>query len=97
MPLYRPPRIATAEITDERFYLNRRHFMGAAAGGLLMTQAIEARAAALDYKPGAVTVDEPMTPGRFFENLWRSPSLTRLHIAADPVVAERELCKDPKR
>lgn len=62
MPFYRPPRIATAEITDERFYLNRRHFMGAAAGGLLMTQAIEARAAALDYKPGAVTVDEPMTP-----------------------------------
>ena len=62
MPFYRPPRIATAEITDERFYLNRRHFMGAAAGGLLMTQAIEARAAALDYNPGAVTVDEPMTP-----------------------------------
>ena len=30
MPLYRPPRIATAEITDERFYLTRRHFMGAA-------------------------------------------------------------------
>ena len=62
MPFYRPPRIATAEITDERFYLNRRHFMGAAVGGLLMTQAIEARAASLDYKAGAVTVDEPMTP-----------------------------------
>ena len=62
MPIYRPPRIATAEITDERFYLDRRHFMGVAAGGLLMTQAIEARAAALDYKAGAVTVNEPMTP-----------------------------------
>jgi arabinofuranosyltransferase len=42
-------------------------------------------------------IDEPMTPGRFLENLVRSPSLTRLHIAADPVVAERELCPAPTR
>jgi arabinofuranosyltransferase len=42
-------------------------------------------------------IDEPMTPGRFLENIVRSPSLTRLHIAADPVVAERELCPAPRR
>jgi arabinofuranosyltransferase len=50
-----------------------------------------------DLKDLIAAIDEPMTPGRFLENLWRSPSFTRLHIAADPVVAERELCGEQGR
>ena len=37
-------------------------------------------------------VDDPLTPGRFLSNIVRSVSFTRLHIPADPVQAERELC-----
>jgi arabinofuranosyltransferase len=37
-------------------------------------------------------VDAKMTPGRFFSNIWHSVSYTRLHVPANPVVAEREWC-----
>lgn len=37
-------------------------------------------------------IDSPLTPGRFMSNLWNSFAYTRLHIPADPVEAERELC-----
>ena len=42
-------------------------------------------------------IDEPMTPGRFLSNFWHSPSFTKLHIPADPIQAERELCPAPER
>ncbi len=42
-------------------------------------------------------IDEPMTPGRFLSNLWHSPSFTTLHIPADPIQAEHDLCPAPKR
>jgi arabinofuranosyltransferase len=37
-------------------------------------------------------IDEPLTPGRFVSNLWNSFSFTRLHIPANPIEAEQELC-----
>ena len=37
-------------------------------------------------------VDDPLTPGRFFDNFVHSVSFTRLHIPSDPEQAERELC-----
>jgi arabinofuranosyltransferase len=38
-------------------------------------------------------VDEKMTPGRFFSNLWHSVSYTRLRVPADPEIAEQMWCK----
>ena len=37
-------------------------------------------------------VDGKLTPGRFLSNMFRSVSLTRLHVPSDPTVAEREWC-----
>jgi arabinofuranosyltransferase len=37
-------------------------------------------------------IDEPLTPGRFVSNLWNSVSFTRLHIPANPIEAQQELC-----
>ena len=62
MPACRTQPISTTEITPETIYLRRRHFLGAAAGGLMVTQASGAHAAALDYKARAVAADEPPTP-----------------------------------
>ncbi|MHB8419041.1 MAG: hypothetical protein ACYDCL_13265 [Myxococcales bacterium] len=38
-------------------------------------------------------IEDPLTAGRFFENLWLSFRLTWLHISPDPTVARRELCR----
>lgn len=38
-------------------------------------------------------IDAPLTPGRFLTNIWKSFSFTRLHIPADPVRAEKDLCR----
>jgi arabinofuranosyltransferase len=44
--------------------------------------------------PGLLAaVDDKMTPGRFFSNLWHSFSYTRLRVPADPEVAEQMWCK----
>ncbi len=44
--------------------------------------------------PGLLAaVDDKMTPGRFFSNIWHSVSYTRLRIPFDPAVAEREWCR----
>jgi arabinofuranosyltransferase len=46
--------------------------------------------------PGLLqAVDAPMTPGRFFSNIWHSVDYTRLHIPSDPDVAVREWCHGP--
>lgn len=37
-------------------------------------------------------VEEPLTPGRFFENIWKSWQFTTLRVPSDPVVAASELC-----
>ena len=37
-------------------------------------------------------VEKPLTPGRFLSNIVHSVSYTRLHIPADPRVADREFC-----
>ena len=47
MPAYRPQQIAAHEITPEAIFMNRRMFMGTAAGGLLAADArvyVESRA-----------------------------------------------------
>ncbi|MBB4187844.1 sulfoxide reductase catalytic subunit YedY [Sinorhizobium terangae] len=62
MPAYRPPRIATSEITPERFFLNRRTFLATAAGGLILGGATAARATALKASPGPYKLDDAMTP-----------------------------------
>jgi hypothetical protein len=44
--------------------------------------------------PGLLeAVDGSMTPGRFLSNMWHSFSYTRLHVPADPEVAEQLWCK----
>ncbi|NRP73469.1 Protein-methionine-sulfoxide reductase catalytic subunit MsrP [Ensifer psoraleae] len=62
MPAYRPPCIASSEITPERFFLNRRTFLTAAAGGLVLGGATAAGAAALKASASPYQVDEAMTP-----------------------------------
>lgn len=61
MPRYRAPHIASSEITPQKFYLNRRSFIGAAAAGLAMAATPEAYAAALEAKPGKYTLTEKLT------------------------------------
>jgi arabinofuranosyltransferase len=44
--------------------------------------------------PGLLAaVDAKLTPGRFLSNIWHSFSYTRLHIPADPEIAEQLWCK----
>jgi sulfoxide reductase catalytic subunit YedY len=62
MPVYRPPRISPREITPRDVYLNRRTFMGAAAGLALAGAAAPAFAAPLTAKPGPYKLDEKLTP-----------------------------------
>ncbi|MDK1489295.1 protein-methionine-sulfoxide reductase catalytic subunit MsrP [Sinorhizobium sp. 7-81] len=62
MPAYRPPCIAASEITPERFFLNRRTFLTAAAGGLVLGGATAAGAAALKASASPYKIDEAMTP-----------------------------------
>ncbi len=37
-------------------------------------------------------IEQPLTPGRFLENVAGAPRLTRLRVAADPAAARAELC-----
>lgn len=64
MPVYRPPRIASSEITPEACFLSRRTFLATAAGGVLSlgAGAAAAQAAALVAPKGKYTVDEDLTP-----------------------------------
>ncbi|MCG5480595.1 protein-methionine-sulfoxide reductase catalytic subunit MsrP [Sinorhizobium alkalisoli] len=60
MPHYRPPRIAASEITPERFFLDRRAFLAAAAGLTLAARPVDA--AALKAAASPYRVDEALTP-----------------------------------
>ncbi|RFZ81960.1 protein-methionine-sulfoxide reductase catalytic subunit MsrP [Shinella sp. WSJ-2] len=62
MSLYRPTRIASSEITPERWFLNRRGFLAAAAGGALAAAGTPAFAEALKASKSKYTVDETLTP-----------------------------------
>lgn len=68
MTAYRPPKIAAREITPEAIFINRRSFVGAAAGGLLFAWADSARAAALKASASAFKVDEAPTPEKDVTN-----------------------------
>jgi arabinofuranosyltransferase len=44
--------------------------------------------------PGLLSaVDDKLTAGRFFSNIWHSVSYTTMRVPSDPVVAEQEWCK----
>ncbi|MBP1876122.1 sulfoxide reductase catalytic subunit YedY [Ensifer adhaerens] len=62
MPAYRPPRIASSEITPEGCFLSRRTFLATTAGALLVAGAGTAHAVALAAPKGKYTVDEDLTP-----------------------------------
>ncbi|WP_455271905.1 protein-methionine-sulfoxide reductase catalytic subunit MsrP [Rhizobium herbae] len=63
MPAYRPPFIATSEITPEQCFVKRRAFLSMTAGGLIAAgSGLAAAAAPLTAQPGAYTVDEELTP-----------------------------------
>jgi sulfoxide reductase catalytic subunit YedY len=59
---YRPPRIVSSEITPEALFFNRRTFLGAAAGGMLLAGSGTGLAAALGAPKSKYTVDEDLTP-----------------------------------
>lgn len=61
MSRYRPPKIASSEITPQSLYLNRRSLIGAAAGGLALAAAPKAFAAAIAAKPSAYVLTEKPT------------------------------------
>ena len=64
MPSYRPPKIASSEITPRASYLKRREFLAAAAAGMGMA-AVGGKAAladALTATKSNYTVDEKLTP-----------------------------------
>ncbi|OQP86488.1 mononuclear molybdenum enzyme YedY [Rhizobium rhizosphaerae] len=64
MPAYRPPHIASKEITPKSAYLSRRSLMAASAGGALATLfgPGAAMAEALKTIPSAYKVDDKLTP-----------------------------------
>ena len=62
MPSYRPPKIASSEITSKSLYLNRRSLIGAAAGGLVFAAAKSAFAAPLVGEKTDYKVDDKLTP-----------------------------------
>lgn len=63
MPAYRPPHIATSEITPKNIYLSRRNFIGAAAAaGFGLTFGSDALAAPLAAVPGPYKLNEKLTP-----------------------------------
>lgn len=68
MTAYRLPKIAAHEITPENLFLNRRSFIGVAAGGLLMAGMSHASAAALEASPSAFKIDETPTPEKDVTN-----------------------------
>lgn len=63
MAVYRPPHIAARDVTPRDTYMNRRKFMGAAAGLAFAGGAAgSAFAAPLTAKPGPYKIDEKVTP-----------------------------------
>ncbi|MDR6758391.1 sulfoxide reductase catalytic subunit YedY [Mycoplana sp. BE70] len=68
MTAYRPPKIAAHEITPEAIFMNRRSFVGAAAGGLLIAWADSAHAAALKASASAFKAGEAPTPEKDVTN-----------------------------
>ncbi|MFB2601016.1 mononuclear molybdenum enzyme YedY, partial [Rhizobium phaseoli] len=63
MPSYRPPKIASSEITPRRIYMRRREFLGAAAlGAVALYGAGKASAAALPAVESKYKLDEKPTP-----------------------------------
>lgn len=64
MPVYKPIRIPSSQITPESVYLSRRTLLGAAAFGGLASSAVSAMAAPtpLQAAKSAYTVDEKLTP-----------------------------------
>ncbi|MCS4242153.1 sulfoxide reductase catalytic subunit YedY [Rhizobium sp. BIGb0125] len=63
MAVYRPPHIAARDVTPRDAYMNRRKFMGAAAGLAFAGGAAgSAFAAPLTAKPGPYKIDEKVTP-----------------------------------
>ncbi|MBB5572307.1 MULTISPECIES: protein-methionine-sulfoxide reductase catalytic subunit MsrP [Rhizobium] len=63
MPSYRPPKIASSEITPRSVYLRRREFLTAAAGaGLAIASGKSAFADTLNATKSNYTVDEKLTP-----------------------------------
>ncbi|UJW73439.1 protein-methionine-sulfoxide reductase catalytic subunit MsrP [Rhizobium sp. SL42] len=61
MSRYRPPKIASSDITPKGLYLNRRSLMGLAAGGIAAAAAPGAFAEALKVAPSAYKVDAKLT------------------------------------
>lgn len=63
MAVYRPPHIAARDVTPRDTYMNRRKFMGAAAGLAFAGGAAgSASTAPLTAKPGPYKIDEKVTP-----------------------------------
>lgn len=62
MPSYRPPRMTSSDITPEHTFLNRRAFLGAAAGGVFLAGNGAAMAATLAAPKGKYAVEEDLTP-----------------------------------
>ena len=63
MAVYRPHHIAARDVTPRDAYMNRRKFMGAAAGLAFAGGAAgSAFAAPLNAKPGPYKIDEKVTP-----------------------------------
>ncbi len=63
MPAYRPPHIASSEITPKNIYLSRRSFIGAAAAaGFGLAASGDAWAAPLNTVPGPYKLSEKLTP-----------------------------------
>lgn len=63
MPVYRPPKISSSEITPRSAHLNRRQFMTAAAGiGVSIAGGSRVFAEALEVSKSNYTVDETLTP-----------------------------------
>ena len=61
MSRYRPPKIASREITPQSLYINRRSLIGAAAAGLALASAPGALAAAITTKPSRYVLTEKPT------------------------------------
>lgn len=68
MPAYRPPNIASHELTPEDIFINRRTFVGAAAAGLLFAGSGRAHSAELKAAPSSFKIDEALTPEKDVTN-----------------------------
>jgi arabinofuranosyltransferase len=83
---------------DEAWYFARFAADGQAPqGGAAKVAAAERALRCAPVADLLHAIDKPLTPGRFLDNLWHSPSYTFLHIPADPIQAERDLCPARER